>query len=132
MTRTPRDVTAAELAVLQVLWDRGTVTTRQITEIVYPDDIETQYSTVKRLLARLEDKGYVRRDRSKAVHIFEAAVGRDDLVGHRLEAVVESLCDGSISPLLTHLSKAQALSKGQQDMLRQLIQELDESNKSPE
>ena len=124
MARTPKDVTDAELAVLQVLWDRGTSTTRQLTEIVYPENVDTQYSTVKRLLARLESKGYVRRDRSQAVHMFDAVVDRDELVGRRLRALADSLCDGSISPLLSHLAKSESLTDEQQRSLLSLIREL--------
>ena len=39
----PRDVTDAEEAVLHVLWDRGPSTIRTVTDVVYPDDPETQY-----------------------------------------------------------------------------------------
>ena len=124
MARTPKDVTDAELAVLQVLWDRGTSTTRQLTEVVYPKDVEKQYSTVKRLLARLESKGYVRRDRRQPVHVFDAVVDRDELVGRRLRALAESLCDGSISPLLSHLAESESLTDEQQRSLLSLIREL--------
>lgn len=124
-----KDVTDAELAVLQVLWGRGTATIRDVTEVVYSDDVTTQYSTVKRLLARLEAKGYVRRDRSEAVHTFEAIVDRDELVGRRLEALANSLCDGSISPLLTRLAKSERLTEQQQEALLSLIDQLAESEK---
>ena len=88
MARKAKDVTDAELAVLQVLWSRGPSTIRQLTEVLYPADVETQYSTVKRLLARLEFKGYVDRDRSRSVHVFDALTDRDELVGRRLQALV--------------------------------------------
>ncbi len=130
MGRKRQDVTDAELAVLQVLWDRGSSNIRQLTEVVYPEDIDTQYSTVKRLLARMEAKGYVARDRSQSVHSFEATMSRDQLVGRRLEAVAEALCDGSISPLLTHLAKAKTLTRKQQQTLRQLIIELNDTSKT--
>ena len=126
MARKSQDVTDAELAVLQVLWDRGQSNIRQLTEVVYPDDVDTQYSTVKRLLARMETKTQVARDRSESVHTFEAILSRDELVGRRLEGVASSLCDGSISPLLTHLANAKGLSKKQQQTLRQLIDELND------
>ncbi len=121
-----KDVTDAELAVLQVLWERGSTAIRDITAVVYPHDVETQYSTVKRLLTRLEGKGYVGRDRSEAVHKYEAIVDRDELVGRRLEALASSLCEGSISPLLTHLANSERLTREQQDTLRSLIGELAE------
>lgn len=121
-----KDVTDAELAVLQVLWDHGSATIRDLTEVVYPHDVPTQYSTVKRLLTRLEGKGYVRRDRSEAVHTYQALVDRDELVGRRLEALASSLCEGSISPLLTHLANSERLTREQQETLRSLIGELAE------
>ncbi len=124
--RKPRDVTDAELAVLRALWDQGPSTIRQLTEILYPNDVQTQYSTVKRLLARLESKGYVQRDRTAAVHVFQAVVDRDQLVGRRLRALADSLCDGSISPLLTHLANSESLTEEQQQALFVLIRDLRE------
>ncbi|MHC4400538.1 MAG: BlaI/MecI/CopY family transcriptional regulator [Planctomycetota bacterium] len=121
-----RDVTDAELAVLQVLWERSAATIREITEIVYPDDVQTQYSTVKRLLARLETKGFVERDRNGRVHVFAPVGGRDELLGRRLEALADSLCEGSISPLLTHLAKSERLTEGQREALLSLISQLAE------
>lgn len=129
MVRKGKDVTDAELAVLQVIWDRGASTIRKLTEILYPQDIDTQYSTVKRLLARLESKGYVSRDRSEAVHVFNAVVDRDELVGRRLQTLADSLCDGSISPLLSRLASSANLTEVQQRTLQSLIEELDDESK---
>ncbi len=129
MVRKAKDVTDAELAVLQVLWERGPSTIRQLTERLYPDDTTTQYSTVKRLLSRLETKGYVGRDRTESVHVFDAILDRDRLVGRRLQAVAETLCEGSISPLLTHLAGAESLTNKQKRMLLDLIEELKHRDK---
>lgn len=132
MARKAKDVTDAELAVLEVLWRKGPSKIRQITEVVYPGDVKTQYSTVKRLLTRLEAKGHVARDRRQAVHVFEAVVDRTGLVGRRLEAVADALCDGSISPLLTHLARSERLTRPQQAKLASFIEELkEESEHSP-
>lgn len=122
-----RDVTDAELAVLQVLWDRSRATIREITKVVYPDDVKTQYSTVKRLLARLQGKGFVERDESEFVHVYAPVGGRDELVGRRLEALVNTLCEGSISPLLSNLAKAEDLTEKQKKTLLSLIEELADS-----
>jgi BlaI family transcriptional regulator, penicillinase repressor len=128
MARTPLDVTEAELAILQVLWTQGPETIRGISEVLYPNDTAKKCSTVKRLLARLEKKGYVQRDRSGPLQTFSALRSRDDLVGHRLETLVESLCEGTISPLLTHLSTADTLTAEQQETLRRLVRELQEES----
>ena len=103
MDPSDHDVTDAELAVLQALWERGSATIRQLTDALYPGGSAAQYATVQKLLERLEAKGCVRRDRQPWPHLFVATVDRDDLIGRRLRAVAEKLCGGSLTPLLTHL-----------------------------
>lgn len=128
MPRKPRDVTDAELSILQVLWDRETATIREITDLLYPQGDVSEYATVKKLLARLEAKGCVSRDDNHKVHVFRATVLRDDLIGRRLQEVVDSLCDGTWSPLLTQLVNAEGLTRKQQQMLDALIGDLEKQN----
>src|SRR5262245_55790936 len=110
MARTPQDITDSELAVLQVLWEGGPATIRRITDALYPRGRAAHYATVQKVLERLESKGCARRDRSSAVHVFAAAIDRDELIGRRLQSVAEKLCGGSWTPLLTHLVQAKRLS----------------------
>ncbi len=125
MARTAQDITDAELAVLQVLWDGGPATIRRITETLYPEGGASNYATVQKLLHRLEGKGCVQRDRSQAVHRFQAGINRAELVGRRLQSLAEKLCGGSWTPLLTHLVQASKLSSQERKALRSLIEELD-------
>jgi predicted transcriptional regulator len=129
MARTPQDITDAELAVLEVLWDRGASTIRVITEALYPEGKPAQYATVQKLLERLEHKGCAARDRRPAVHVFSARLARDELVGRRLQAVAEKLCGGSWTPLLTHLVQHQKLTTAERRRLRALIDDLSEPEK---
>jgi predicted transcriptional regulator len=126
MARTPQDITDAELAVLQVLWEQGPVPIRRITEVLYPAGGSSHYATVQKLLERLEAKRCVRRDRREAVHVFAAAIDRAGLIGRRLQSLAEKLCGGSWTPLLTHLVQAQRLSAGERQTLRALIDDLDQ------
>ncbi len=130
MARTPQDVTDAELAVLNVLWDGGPATIRQITDALYPRGGVSKYATVQKLLERLEADGYVRRDRTASVHVFAATVSRDDLIGRRLRSLADKLCGGSMTPLLSHLLQSQPLSSEERQSLRELIEELD-ANQRP-
>jgi predicted transcriptional regulator len=126
MARNPQDVTDTELAILQVLWDQGPATIRQLTEALYPGGGTAQYATVQKLLERLEAKGHVARDRTEAAHAFTATTGRDELIGRRLEEMADQLCGGSLTPLLTHLVRARKLSPRERQELRALIDELDQ------
>ena len=110
----PGDITDAELAVLQMLWEKGPATIRQITDVLYPEGTTAQYATVQKLLERLESKGYVRRDRSAGVQQFQAAVDRDAVIGQQLEALVEKMCGGSLQPLLSNLLRVKRLTRSSQ------------------
>ncbi len=121
MARKPKDVTDAELSILRLLWDEGPATIRELTDALYPAGGNSQYATVQKLLERLETKRCVRRDRRRSPHVFAARVGRDDLIGRRLASVADSLCDGSYTPLLTHLVDPERLSAADLEVLRSLI-----------
>jgi BlaI family transcriptional regulator, penicillinase repressor len=123
MGRPARDITETELAVLRILWDRGMATIRQLTDVLYPGGGAAQYATVQKLLDRMEAKAFVRRDRSLFVHQFVPVLDRDQLIGRRLRSLVESLCDGSLTPLLTHLARAGELTEEDRDALRAIIEE---------
>jgi predicted transcriptional regulator len=125
MNRRKEDVTEAELALLQALWDLGAATIRQLVERVYRQSGTSVYATVQKLLDRLEEKGFVRRQRGSAVHVFEAKIGREELIGRRLRAVADALCGGSLTPLLTHLVESQRLSQEERRELRTLVERLD-------
>src|SRR5258708_20447560 len=103
MPREAQDITEGELAVLQELWRNPGMSIRQITERLYPRRTASHYGTVQKQLERLEAKAFVQRDRSLSVHLFTAAVDRDALVGRRVDAVVDKLCDGSLTPIIPHL-----------------------------
>jgi predicted transcriptional regulator len=118
------DVTDAELAVLQTLWDQGPATIRRLTDTLYPEGTAGQYGTVQKLLERLEAKGCVQRDRRPWPHIFAAAIDRGTLIGWRLRNMAEKLCGGSMTPLLLHLLKADKFSPEERHELRAFLEQL--------
>jgi predicted transcriptional regulator len=120
------DVTDAELAVLQTLWEHGAATIRQLADILYPGGKAAQYGTVQKLLERLESKGCVERDRAPWPHVFKAAVDREALIGWRLRETAEKLCGGSLTPLLMHLLSAEPLSDEERQELRSFLARLEQ------
>jgi BlaI family transcriptional regulator, penicillinase repressor len=111
----------AELAVMELLWDRPRLTARDIRERLYPGAERTQHGTVQRLLQRLEDKGYVERDRRLAVHLFSARIGREDYASSQLESLARRLTGGSLAPLVTHLLEQKRISRAEVERLREIL-----------
>jgi len=120
-----RDVTEAELAVLRVLWEHGPATIRELTERLYPGGGTSAYATVQKLLDRLEGKACVRRDRARVPHVFAAGIVREALIAQRLEALADSLCEGSLAPLFTNLVGHRRLTDAERAALRALVEDLD-------
>jgi predicted transcriptional regulator len=125
----PVAVPDAELAVLKVLWESGPASIREIADVLYPDGQTSHYATVQKLLERLRERGCVSRRRAGRAHVFRAIVERSDLIRERLRDAAEKLCEGSLTPLLTHLVVGRQLSRQEIDALRRLIDELDEGGR---
>jgi len=119
--RRPQSVTDAELAVLKILWQRGPLTAKAITNAIYPDGAESEFASVHSFLQRLERKGLVARDRSAFVHSFSAAVSQADVAGQELETLAARLGEKSIAPLIMQLVEQRRLSEREVAEIRKLL-----------
>jgi predicted transcriptional regulator len=111
----------AELAVMELLWDHGSLTVRQIQDKLYGESDRSQHGTVQRLLQRLEDKELVEREKVGASNAFSACISREQYAGSQLESLVDRLTGGSIAPLLSHLIGQKRLSRAELRRLREIL-----------
>lgn len=126
------DVTDTELSILEVLWREGRpLPIAVVVERLYGERSVSAHATVQSLLGRLEAKGCVERQRAGRAHLYVARVARGDVIGHQLRTLADRLCDGSLTPLLTHLVKATRLSARERDELHQLLQSLEAPPENP-
>jgi BlaI family transcriptional regulator, penicillinase repressor len=121
---TTQQLTNAEIALMELLWETTPLTARQIREQLYDDSAKSQHGTVQRLLQSVEDKGFVSRDRSLGVHLFSPTISREAYGGRQLESLAEKLTGGSIAPLLTHLLETDKLDKAEINRLRKVLEEV--------
>ncbi len=117
----PLPLANAELAVMQLLWDHEQLTARETREQLYPDETPSNHGTVQKLLQRLEQKGYVARDRSQFVHLFRAEISRRQYASQQLESLAHKLTDGSLVPFITHLMEARKISAKERREIRKLL-----------
>ena len=129
MARPRQDFTEAELAIMELLWEKGRLSIRQITEELHGDSNPARYATVQKQLERMQAKGLVERDRSLFVHVFLASLSREELIGQKLQSVADRLCGGSLVPLLSQLTRVRRLTAKERKALRELVDQLD--NKRP-
>lgn len=126
MARPSQDMTEAEQAIIELLWDKGQASIRQIVDRLHANDPgQTRYATVQKQLERMEAKGLVKRDRSLFVHVFVPAVSREEMIGRRLQTVVDKLCGGSLVPLLSQLTRVRKLTAKERKALRELLDQME-------
>ena len=93
--------TEAELAILQVLWERGACTVREVHEVLYGSD-GAGYTTALKLMQIMHSKGLVERDDSQRAHVYRSAVSRQRTQKRFLADMVQRLFDGSPSQMVLH------------------------------
>lgn len=125
MIKPPHDVTAAELAILEKLWEHGSASVKELSQWLYGAETPSDIATVQKLLARLEAKHCVARDRECWPHQFNAIIAREDLISQRLQATADELSDGKLTSLLTHLVQSKKFTAKQRKRLRDLLDDMD-------
>ncbi|MBL8212537.1 MAG: BlaI/MecI/CopY family transcriptional regulator [Bryobacterales bacterium] len=91
--------TAAELAILQILWQRGPSTVRDIHND-WDKDSPVGYTTVLKLLQIMTDKGLVERDETARAHVYKATSDREQTQGHLVRDLVDRVFGGSAAQLV--------------------------------
>ena len=122
-------ITDGELSILQVIWDQGEATTREITTVVHEEVTDPKMASVQKLLERLESKGCVHRDRSERAHRFRPLVSREEFLHSRLQALADRLCHGALVPLVSTLLQSKGLGRSEREQMRKLVNDLWPSKK---
>ena len=113
--------TDRELDVMAVLWDRGDATVSEVQERL-PDTLA--YTTVLTVLRTLEEKGHVsHRAGEGRAYRYYPLVERAEAGSSVLEGVLDRVFAGSPELLLTRLVDDHALSDGELERMRRLLDE---------
>ncbi|GGH71902.1 putative transcriptional regulator [Filimonas zeae] len=91
--------TEGELEILQILWNRGQATVREVHEELSQYK-ESGYTTTLKLMQIMFEKGTVVRDDSSKTHIYQASITRDNTQKQLLGKMVNTLFGGSTSQLV--------------------------------
>jgi predicted transcriptional regulator len=116
------DLSRFEWRCLKLLWNRGEASARELHGDL---DGRPSYSTVRKIIERLEEKGAVERARRDGkAWVYRPAVSRSQMIRREIRRFLDAVFDGSAAPLVTHLADMDAL--GLED-LRALERRLDDA-----
>ncbi|MGE5618654.1 MAG: BlaI/MecI/CopY family transcriptional regulator [Sphingomonadaceae bacterium] len=105
-----------EMEVLDVIWEMGQATSREIFEKMRERKRLGQ-STVLTVLRRLSDRGILRRDSGGDVYVYSPVMEREELGGRMIDDVVNRIFGGAVEPVLFHLIDRKGLKGGDLERL---------------
>ncbi|MEZ5303592.1 MAG: BlaI/MecI/CopY family transcriptional regulator [Verrucomicrobiales bacterium] len=116
--------TEGELELLQVLWQRGPSTVREIHDALSGDKA-TGYTTTLKILQKMTDKGLVRRDETSRSHIYEPAIQAEQTQRQLAGDLLKRAFGGSPARLVVAALSAQKTSRADLAEIRRLLDEIE-------
>src|SRR5688500_13300475 len=115
--------TESELEILQVLWDRGVASVRDVHEELLKTK-EAGYTTTLKLMQIMHEKGLVKRDDSIKTHIYQAAVSKEKTQKHLLGKMIDTLFGGSPTQLVMQALGNHKASDSELEEIQKLLDNL--------
>ena len=112
------DLGELEHEVMQLVWSHGPVTAESVREHLKKPLKE---STVRTVLRRLEDKGFVTHTVEGRTFHFEAAEKRGAVAAKAVQRIVNWFCNGSLEEVLVGMVDNAALDPKQLQALSEKI-----------
>ena len=114
--------TASELEILQVLWDRGPSTVREVHQEI-SGKRPIGYTSVLKLMQIMTAKGTLRRNEQQRAHVYEVVQTAEKTKRQPALDVLTRVFDGSASELMMHALAGGNTSKEEIEQLRRMLSE---------
>lgn len=99
-----KDVPYAELEVMDIVWQKGEATARDVHTELY-ERRHLAYSTVATLLTRLRDRGYVDATFREPAWVFRPLVSREQVAKRKLDDLVDRMFGGDVTRLAVYIAE---------------------------
>jgi BlaI family transcriptional regulator, penicillinase repressor len=116
--------TKSELEILQVLWEIGPSTVREVHNALMKQK-DVNYTTTLKLMQIMADKGILARDESQMKHVYRVAEEEQKTKDRMLEKFVDSMYKGSASRLVMRLLGNKKTSKEDLKAIKAMLNKLE-------
>ena len=114
----PAELGDLERDILSIVWRSGTVTAEQVREEL---DRALKDSTVRTVLRRLEEKGYLTHAVENRTFFYRPAESRQRVAGRAAKRIVDWFCEGSVEALLVGMVDSKMLDRAELQRLAERI-----------
>ena len=115
--------TESELEILQILWQKGTASVREVHEELAKTK-EAGYTTTLKLMQIMHEKGLVKRDDSIKTHIYQPAVSREKTQKHLLSKMITTVFGGDTTQLVIQALGNHKASAEELEQIQKMIENL--------
>jgi BlaI family penicillinase repressor len=120
--------TAAELEILQILWQRGSATVREVHEQLN-DKKQVGYTTTLKIMQNMSEKAMVRRKPDGKRHIYQASLKENEIQNQLLDKFLHTAFAGSASRLVMQILGNYKTSGEELSRIRSLLDQLEGEEK---
>ena len=117
--------TDAELEILNVLWQRGAATVRDVHQAISRTKPAAGYTTVLKTMQIMAEKGLVRRDESQRAHVYEAQVAQEQTQRQLVGDLLERAFDGSAAKLVMQALSTRKATAEELSTLREMLDDFE-------
>ncbi|QNN40623.1 MULTISPECIES: BlaI/MecI/CopY family transcriptional regulator [Pedobacter] len=114
--------TEGEMEILQVLWQKGNATVREVHEALNKKD--SGYTTTLKLMQILHEKGMVERDTNQKTHIYKALVSQDKTEKQLVTKMIDNVFNGSAARLVMQALGNHSASADEIDEIKKYLDSL--------
>jgi BlaI family transcriptional regulator, penicillinase repressor len=114
----PGELGELERSILLIIWRKGTLTAEQVREEL---DRPLKDSTIRTVLRRLEEKGYLSHTVQDRTFLYQPAESRQLVAGRAVKRIVDWFCEGSVEALLVGMVDSKVLGRAELQRLAERI-----------
>jgi predicted transcriptional regulator len=114
------ELTPAQGEIMDIVWERGEVSASDVRRALSRTRAVAR-NTVRTLLERMEEKGWITHREEGRTFLYSAAQPRHATIGQKVREVVETVCGGSAEALVTALLDYHGLNSGELERIRQML-----------
>lgn len=114
----------SELEIMQVLWEKGPLTVREINDFL---NIERRvgYTTTLKIMQIMTDKGILTRDTSQRSHVYTPALNPEEVQSTILDHVIKTVFRGNTSNMVLKALGNHSASSEEMDEIKALIEKIE-------
>jgi len=120
--------TDSELEILNILWEKGPSTVRQVHEVLERSK-EAGYTTTLKLMQIMHDKKLLTRNDSAKSHVYTANVSQEKTQGQLLKRMIDNVYNGSASQLVMQALGNYKTNSEELEEIKKYLDEIEKRNK---